>query len=71
MNFVETKATVILPSGDSSRFVFSRWGRVAIEGDFQQKQAGTSVVNVNFAQDVTRMARSSMATSRRRSSRAC
>lgn len=49
MNFVETKATVILPSGDSSPLDLQQVGPGRYRGDFQQKQAGTSVVNVNFA----------------------
>ena len=49
MNFVETNAKVILPSGDSIPLDLQQVGPGRYRGDFQQKQAGTSVVNVNFA----------------------
>ena len=49
MNFVETKAKVILPGGDSMPLDLQQVGPGRYRGDFQQKQAGTSVVNVNFA----------------------
>ncbi|MBG85018.1 MAG: hypothetical protein CMJ40_10810 [Phycisphaerae bacterium] len=49
MNFVETKAKVILPGGDSVPLDLQQVGPGRYRGDFQQKQAGTSVVNVNFA----------------------
>ena len=49
MNFVETKAKVILPGGDSRTLDLQQVGPGRYRGDFQQSQAGTSVVNVNFA----------------------
>lgn len=49
MNFVKTKAKVILPDGESVPLDLQQVAPGRYRGVFQQKQAGTSVVNVNFA----------------------
>ncbi len=48
LNFLRTQAVVIAPDGSTSGLDLQQMGPGQYRGEFQQRQAGTSVVNVNF-----------------------
>ncbi|MEE2908575.1 MAG: VWA domain-containing protein [Planctomycetota bacterium] len=49
LNFLKTRAVVIAPDGTTSGLDLQQMAPGHYRGEFQQSQAGTSVVNVNFA----------------------
>jgi hypothetical protein len=49
LNFLETRAAVIGPDGEASVLDLQQIAPGRYRGEFQQRQAGTSVVNVHFA----------------------